>query len=192
MTSLRWSSGVASRACQVRNTIFRQRQSLLCWSIRVDRKFATQIFARARCVPPLARGRLTTQPMQTQLSHRSASTYEGNNCGFRSSSIAACAQHGNASSAPLPQKPDKTKDQYCRMCGTQMELAIPKGEAAWRHMCSDCGYIDYVNPKMVRMAPGQPLSVLEASLLLTFVVYTAFPEVLPLALSCCHCLSYRL
>ncbi|KAL0051530.1 hypothetical protein WJX82_009389 [Trebouxia sp. C0006] len=123
MTSLRWSSGVASRACQV--------------------------FVRARCVPPLARRHLTTPPMQNKHNHRSASTYEGNNGGFRSSSIAACAQHGNASSAPLPQKPDKTKDQYCRMCGTQMELAIPKGEAAWRHMCSNCGYIDYLNPKMV-------------------------------------------
>jgi len=119
----------------------------------------SQVFVRARCVPPLARRHLTPQPMQSKPSHRSASTYEGNNGGFRSSSIAACAQHGNASSAPLPQKPDKTKDQYCRMCGTQMELAIPKGEAAWRHMCSNCGYIDYLNPKMVRMAPGQALSV---------------------------------
>ncbi len=152
----------------------------------------SQVFVRARCVPPLARRHLTTQPMQSKLSHRSASTYEGNNGGFRSSTIAACAQHGNASSAPLPQKPDKTKDQYCRMCGTQMELAIPKGEAAWRHMCSNCGYIDYFNPKMVRMAPGQPLSVLGALLLLTFLVYTLLPEVALQPLSCCHSLSYRL
>ncbi len=151
-----------------------------------------QVFARARCVPPLARGHLSTQSMRNQLSHRSASTYKGSNCGFRSSSIAACSQHGNASSAPLPQKPEKTKDQYCRMCGTQMELAIPKGEAAWRHMCSNCGYIDYFNPKMVRMARGQALFVLGASLLLTCFVYTPLPEVLLLPLSCCHCLSYRL
>ncbi len=130
--------------------------------------------------------------MQSKLSHRSASTYEGNNGGFRSSSIAACAQHGNASSAPLPQKPDKTKDQYCRMCGTQMELAIPKGEAAWRQMCSNCGYIDYLNPKMVRMAPGQALSVLRALSLLTFNVYTPFPVFLLLLLPFCRCLSYRL
>ena len=143
----------------------------------------SQVFVRARCVLPLARRQLTTQPMQSQLSHRSASIYQGNNGGFRSSSIAACAQPGNASSAPLPQKPEKTKDQYCRMCGTQMELAIPKGEAAWRHMCSNCGYIDYFNPKMVRMAPGQPLSVLQASLLLTFLVYSLFPEV---AVILCH------
>ncbi|KAA6416757.1 MAG: nudix hydrolase chloroplastic-like [Trebouxia sp. A1-2] len=123
MTSLRLSGGVASRTCQV--------------------------FVRALRVPPLASRHLTTQPMQSQLTHRSILSYEGKNCGFRSSSIAACAQRGNASSAPVPQKPEKTKDQYCRMCGTQMELAIPKGEAAWRHMCSNCGYIDYLNPKMV-------------------------------------------
>jgi ribosomal protein S27AE len=152
----------------------------------------SQVFVRARCVPPLARRHLTTQPMQSKPSPRLASTYEGNNGGFRSSNIAACAQHGNASSTPLPQKPEKTKDQYCRMCGTQMELAIPKGEAAWRHMCSNCGYIDYLNPKMVRMAPGQALSVLRALSLLTFNVYTPFPVVLLLPLSCCHFLSYRL
>ncbi|DBA71055.1 TPA: hypothetical protein ACH3X2_011478 [Trebouxia sp. C0005] len=143
MTSLRLSGGVASRTCQV--------------------------FVRALRVPPLASRHLTTQPMQSQLTHRSILSYEGKNCGFRSSSIAACAQRGNASSAPVPQKPEKTKDQYCRMCGTQMELAIPKGEAAWRHMCSNCGYIDYLNPKMVRMAPGRPLSALGALPLLTLL-----------------------
>ena len=37
------------------------------------------------------------------------------------------------------------------MCGTGMQLTVPKGEAAWRHVCGNCGYIDYFNPKMVRI-----------------------------------------
>lgn len=41
------------------------------------------------------------------------------------------------------------RDQFCRMCGTQMQMQIPKGESVWRHMCGNCGYIDYLNPKMV-------------------------------------------
>ena len=88
-----------------------------------------------------------------QASHLSEATYQGKPPGFRSPNIAAraVAQQGSASSAQLPPKPEKTKDQYCRMCGTQMQLTVPKGEAAWRHMCSSCGYIDYFNPKMVRL-----------------------------------------
>lgn len=107
-----------------------------------------QVLAGARRVPFFARNHPAYRNMEKRLS-RSASTYDGRGPGFRSSSIAACSQSVNASSAP--QKPAKAKDQYCRMCGTQMELAIPKGEAAWRHVCGSCGYIDYFNPKMVRM-----------------------------------------
>lgn len=87
--------------------------------------------------------------VKMQASHHAVSTYHGRQPGFRSSSIAAHAQVGGAS--PAAPKPEETKDQFCRMCGTKMQLAIPKGEAAWRHVCSSCGYIDYFNPKMVRM-----------------------------------------
>ncbi|KAL3155402.1 hypothetical protein ABBQ38_010959 [Trebouxia sp. C0009 RCD-2024] len=85
--------------------------------------------------------------VKMQASHHAVSTYHGRQPGFRSSSIAAHAQVGGAS--PAAPKPEETKDQFCRMCGTKMQLAIPKGEAAWRHVCSSCGYIDYFNPKMV-------------------------------------------
>ncbi len=114
----------------------------------------TQVLALAPIGPPVSRSQQASQAMRHALNQRAVTTYEGIEPGYRSSSLSARAHQGNASSAPQPQKPEKSKDQYCRMCGTQMELAIPKGEAAWRHVCSNCGYIDYFNPKMVRLAPG--------------------------------------
>ena len=99
-----------------------------------------------------AGGQTGWRRVRMQASPSSVGTYSGRQPGFRSCYIATNAQVGTASEAPLPPKPEKVKQQFCRMCGTEMQLAIPKGEAAWRHVCGSCGYIDYFNPKMVRMA----------------------------------------
>ena len=110
-----------------------------------------QAFARRSCGWIGSNKRSFYRVRSMQPSHRAMATFDGKLPGYRCSKFTARAQAGNASSAPLPPKPDKTKDQYCRMCGQKMELTVPKGEAAWRHMCKSCGYIDYLNPKMVRI-----------------------------------------
>lgn len=38
---------------------------------------------------------------------------------------------------------------YCSRCGSQNELRIPDGEDRERHVCTACGSVHYVNPKMV-------------------------------------------
>lgn len=39
---------------------------------------------------------------------------------------------------------------YCIQCGSEaVEFRIPDGDNRRRHVCSDCGYIHYVNPRMV-------------------------------------------
>ena len=40
---------------------------------------------------------------------------------------------------------------YCRKCGSAMELIIPEGDSRTRSVCTklDCRYHDYINPKMV-------------------------------------------
>ena len=47
-----------------------------------------------------------------------------------------------------PPKPKQT-GHFCRMCGKPLELRIPATEHEWRHACTACNYIDYINPKMV-------------------------------------------
>ena len=48
-----------------------------------------------------------------------------------------------------PPKP-KQSAFFCKMCGKPLELRIPAGEHEWRHACTECGFIDYSNPKMVQ------------------------------------------
>jgi len=38
---------------------------------------------------------------------------------------------------------------YCTQCGAKVELRIPEGDAHLRHVCSQCGEIHYLNPKLV-------------------------------------------
>lgn len=110
---------------------------------------ALQAVVRNRRSWLCARSHFGWRRVRMQASQHSVLPYHGRQPGFRSSNIAAHAQVGGAT--PAAPKPEETKDQFCRMCGTKMQLAVPKGEAAWRHVCSSCGYIDYFNPKMVRM-----------------------------------------
>lgn len=110
---------------------------------------AYQVFAQAPLVPPRMKTHPSFRATSARPNQRALGMYGGAEPGLRSSSVASYAEQGTASSAPLPQKPEKTRHQFCRMCGTKMELAIPQGEASWRHMCGNCGYIDYFNPKMV-------------------------------------------
>jgi ADP-ribose pyrophosphatase YjhB (NUDIX family) len=39
--------------------------------------------------------------------------------------------------------------KYCNVCGQAVETLIPAGDNRERHVCSDCGTVHYVNPKMV-------------------------------------------
>ncbi len=38
---------------------------------------------------------------------------------------------------------------FCRKCGGKIAMMVPPGENEERHVCSDCGYVDYYNPKLV-------------------------------------------
>jgi ADP-ribose pyrophosphatase YjhB (NUDIX family) len=38
---------------------------------------------------------------------------------------------------------------YCNSCGQAVETLIPAGDNRERQVCSDCGIVHYVNPKMV-------------------------------------------
>uniref|UniRef100_A0A061S4N4 Nudix hydrolase n=1 Tax=Tetraselmis sp. GSL018 TaxID=582737 RepID=A0A061S4N4_9CHLO len=38
--------------------------------------------------------------------------------------------------------------KFCRKCGAGMSV-VDEGDKTWRHMCINCKYIDYFNPKMV-------------------------------------------
>ena len=46
---------------------------------------------------------------------------------------------------------------YCRKCGSRMETRVPAREREQRLVCPSCGFVDYVNPKMVRR-PSWPVS----------------------------------
>ena len=41
---------------------------------------------------------------------------------------------------------------FCRRCGSAMEMRVPAGEREQRLVCTShrCGWVEYVNPKMVR------------------------------------------
>jgi NADH pyrophosphatase NudC (nudix superfamily) len=38
---------------------------------------------------------------------------------------------------------------FCKRCGAPMELALPPDEHQLRHVCQNCSFVDYHNPKMV-------------------------------------------
>lgn len=39
--------------------------------------------------------------------------------------------------------------RFCKRCGSPMQLAVPPGEDDLRHVCGNCSFVDYHNPKMV-------------------------------------------
>ena len=39
--------------------------------------------------------------------------------------------------------------KYCTACGAELSLRIPTGDQRPRHVCSVCGSIHYLNPKLV-------------------------------------------
>jgi ADP-ribose pyrophosphatase YjhB (NUDIX family) len=40
--------------------------------------------------------------------------------------------------------------RFCMQCGSaKVELRVPHGDDRERHVCGDCGYIHYLNPKIV-------------------------------------------
>lgn len=40
--------------------------------------------------------------------------------------------------------------RFCMQCGSaKVELRVPHGDDRERHVCADCGYIHYLNPKIV-------------------------------------------
>lgn len=44
---------------------------------------------------------------------------------------------------------EKQQCNYCRRCGTEMQVVVPAGEDELRHQCKSCRYIEYHNPKTV-------------------------------------------
>ena len=43
-----------------------------------------------------------------------------------------------------------TAPRFCQQCGSaKVSLSIPHGDDRERHVCPDCGYIHYLNPKLV-------------------------------------------
>lgn len=41
------------------------------------------------------------------------------------------------------------KCNFCKRCGHSMSIKVPEGEDELRHVCTNCGFIDYHNPRMV-------------------------------------------
>lgn len=40
--------------------------------------------------------------------------------------------------------------RFCQQCGSaKVELRVPHGDDRERHVCPDCGYVHYLNPKIV-------------------------------------------
>lgn len=43
-----------------------------------------------------------------------------------------------------------TAPRFCQQCGSaKVELRVPHGDDRERHVCPDCGFIHYLNPKVV-------------------------------------------
>ena len=57
--------------------------------------------------------------------------------------------HGRLSQGPPPEK---KRSKFCSQCGGPIEWGVPTGDHCWRHVCSACGFIDYFNPRMVRVS----------------------------------------
>jgi ADP-ribose/FAD diphosphatase len=66
-------------------------------------------------------------------------------------------QVGIRSDVPTEKRADEAKVAalhrlnclFCKRCGSAMALAVPPGEEELRHVCTNCGFVDYHNPKMV-------------------------------------------
>jgi hypothetical protein len=41
------------------------------------------------------------------------------------------------------------KERYCISCGGTLARRVPPGDDRERGVCPDCGYVHYVNPKLV-------------------------------------------
>ncbi|MCY4050075.1 MAG: NUDIX hydrolase [Gammaproteobacteria bacterium] len=39
--------------------------------------------------------------------------------------------------------------QYCNLCGSRVRIGVPEGDNRERHICDNCGFIQYQNPKVV-------------------------------------------
>src|SRR6476620_7234449 len=43
-----------------------------------------------------------------------------------------------------------TAPRFCQQCGSaKVSLTVPHGDDRERHVCPDCGFIHYLNPKLV-------------------------------------------
>ena len=69
------------------------------------------------------------------------------------------------------EKPSKMQAKFCKQCGGNISLSIPEGDQEWRHVCTNCGFIDYYNPKMVREHPDLPHPNAEAEAFLPATLF---------------------
>lgn len=53
--------------------------------------------------------------------------------------------------AEARQSADKPRQTiyYCSQCGKPVQLSFLEGDQRWRHVCSSCSHIHYMNPRNV-------------------------------------------
>ena len=56
--------------------------------------------------------------------------------------------------------PERMRSKFCSQCGGAIGWGVPPREHSWRLICGACGFVDYMNPKMVSAGPRSPGVVL--------------------------------
>eukprot|EP00884_Botryococcus_braunii_P011226 jgi/Botrbrau1/20103/Bobra.0173s0007.1 len=102
---------------------------------------------KAACLLPV---RLPAIQLRRSRQMQSCSPTIGDFTGSAPGFVPPKAAETSEASVPLvPPKPERLKSNFCKQCGGSIALAIPEGEKEWRHVCDKCGFVDYMNPKMV-------------------------------------------
>lgn len=72
------------------------------------------------------------------------------------------------------------------MCAGKLDMQIPAGDDHWRLVCTACGYIDFLNPKMVR---ASAVSTFKPVMFVQQYGNTGNPATGVLLLQCAHASS---
>lgn len=90
------------------------------------------------------------QRQQRYLAVRCCSSEASNSTPSNGSQALRTDRREGTSERPMSSlfKP-KCNMKFCSACGGKVEQVIPEGDDRWRAVCTNCGMIHYVNPKMV-------------------------------------------